>query len=97
MSAVLRIKTAAGHTVGWQARVYVAGQRYVSRYFACAAHGGNRKALALAHEALPELDRKARRLRAAVGAQRPADIRPHKLMQVRRPADFIRPKAASHT
>lgn len=44
MSAVLRIRATDGTTVGWQARVHVVANRYVSRYFACAAHGGSRKA-----------------------------------------------------
>lgn len=71
MSTVIRVDNPAAHTHGWQARVHVKDNRYVSRFFADQAHGGNRRARRLAREALPDLERKAaRRKRQLIAASR---------------------------
>jgi len=63
MSTVVRIKGPLGRTEGWQARVHVAAERYLSKYFAARAHGGSRAAKALATEELARLERRARRIK----------------------------------
>ncbi len=63
MTTIVRIDNPAAHTHGWQARAHVSRNRYVSRFFADGAHGGQRAAKRLAHEAPPELERQAARLK----------------------------------
>lgn len=65
MSWIQRIHNTKCASYGWQARVPVPGQprRYLSRFFADKAHGGEFAAYALAEQALPKLRRMARRSR----------------------------------
>lgn len=61
--SIQRIDNEAKHMHGWQVRQYTFWPRYLSRYFADKAHGGRRKAYALAKEIDLELAAEARRMR----------------------------------
>ena len=63
--SVQRIVIPSRHTKGWQARVYTAWPRYVSRFFSDKVHGGSRKAKAAAEAAHAHLELLARKHRKA--------------------------------